>query len=264
MMKVCTKCNIEKNISEFYRHGNNGGYRGACKDCHSLVGKEYHKLNSKTGYFIYRLMRNKRIVYVGKTTNLDRRIKEHRKSRIFSYVEYIEFNTEVDMILSELYFINRYKPLENKQDLQSSQMMQIKSLDELIWIDYSLKDCISIKNIKNEINKAYDEIEDIMIRIEKLKLLLNEDIFRDKNIDLRINTNKKYELTDVNLPPNYKDMQKTILAFTVDGSFIGEYKTVKDVCKSLNVDDGSVYRCCMRIRKNHKGYTFRYNFKNII
>lgn len=261
MMKVCTKCNIEKDISEFYKHSDKGGYRSACKDCYNIMAKEYHSLKSKTGYFIYRLIRNKSIVYVGKTTNLDRRIKEHEKKRNFSYVEYIEFNTEIDMVLSELYFINRYKPIDNKQDLQSSQMMQIKSLDELIWTDYSLKDDLSVKNIKKEINKAYDEIEEIMVRIEKLKFLLKEEISNSENLDLRINTNKTYELTDIDLPEDYKNRPKTILAFTVEGVFVGEYETVRDAYKSLNLDDTSIYRCCMGIRSSHKGYTFRYNFK---
>lgn len=260
-IKICTKCGEEKEITQFYKNGQNGSVRGMCKDYCNLRMKEYHKLRSKTGYYVYRLIHNKVVIYIGKTTNLDRRIKEHSEKRNFSYVEYLEFNTEVDMTLCEYYFINRCKPIENKQDLASSHMMQIKELDDLVWNDYSLINNLKISQIKKEIDKAYDSIEDTIARIDKLKKLLEEEIYRIPSEDLRINKEKVYVLEDVNLPKEYKNMDKTILAFTVDGVFLGEFKSGMDASRALGTDDGSVYKCCTGVRKSHKGYTFRYNFE---
>lgn len=138
--------------------------------------------------------------------------------------------------------------------------MKIKQLDDLVWTDYSLIDNIEVKQIEKEINKTYDYIEEMMIRVEKLKVILDEETIKSNTENLKIETDINYELKEVTLPKDYKYMAKTILAFTVHGIFIGEFRTGIDVSKSLDVDDGVVYKCCIGKRKNHNGYTFRYNF----
>lgn len=46
-MKVCSKCKIEKDFSEFHRcTSNKSGYKSACKNCRLIDGKEY-RLNNK-------------------------------------------------------------------------------------------------------------------------------------------------------------------------------------------------------------------------
>ncbi len=43
-MKVCTKCKLEKEFSEFYKRENSkDGYRNECKDCYKKNSKEYSK-----------------------------------------------------------------------------------------------------------------------------------------------------------------------------------------------------------------------------
>ena len=42
--RVCTVCNIKKDISEFYKRGN-GGFYGECKECQLKKQKEYHLKN---------------------------------------------------------------------------------------------------------------------------------------------------------------------------------------------------------------------------
>lgn len=43
LSKPCTKCNIDKPLSEYFRAGNS--YRSSCKVCSSLVTKAYRKRN---------------------------------------------------------------------------------------------------------------------------------------------------------------------------------------------------------------------------
>jgi hypothetical protein len=42
-MKKCSKCEIEKPLTEFYKRGN--GYKSQCKECSSIYGKEYYSSN---------------------------------------------------------------------------------------------------------------------------------------------------------------------------------------------------------------------------
>ena len=45
-MKVCSKCKIEKNLSEFHERKNGKDeYRHVCKQCISDYGKEYYQKN---------------------------------------------------------------------------------------------------------------------------------------------------------------------------------------------------------------------------
>ena len=41
--KVCTKCNKEKNLTEYYKQG--GGHKAACKECAKAYSKKWQKEN---------------------------------------------------------------------------------------------------------------------------------------------------------------------------------------------------------------------------
>lgn len=42
-MRVCTICNIEKPLSEFYKYKTRSGYRPDCRDCRNSWTREYNK-----------------------------------------------------------------------------------------------------------------------------------------------------------------------------------------------------------------------------
>ena len=42
-MKICSKCEIEKHLTSFYKRGL--GYKSHCKECSSIYGKNYYTLN---------------------------------------------------------------------------------------------------------------------------------------------------------------------------------------------------------------------------
>jgi hypothetical protein len=46
MTKICTKCNVEKELSDFYSARNKSGYRSKCKACLATENKKYRKHNS--------------------------------------------------------------------------------------------------------------------------------------------------------------------------------------------------------------------------
>lgn len=74
--------------------------------------------------YVYRFLDTaQNIIYVGKTINIDKRIKDHfTRGHLpkecydsVKAVEYIKVNTEADSLLVEQYFINKYHPKYNKQ-----------------------------------------------------------------------------------------------------------------------------------------------------
>lgn len=77
--------------------------------------------NSKS--YIYRFLdSNLKPIYVGKTNNLDRRFKQHFTKghlpkecydSVYS-MEYIKVNSELNALLLETFYINKYRPKYNK------------------------------------------------------------------------------------------------------------------------------------------------------
>ncbi len=77
--------------------------------------------NSKS--YIYRFLdSNLRPIYVGKTNNLDKRFKQHFTKghlpkecydSVYS-MEYIKVNSELNALLLETFYINKYRPKYNK------------------------------------------------------------------------------------------------------------------------------------------------------
>lgn len=77
--------------------------------------------NSKS--YVYRFLdSNLKPIYVGKTNNLDRRFKQHftkghlpKKCYDSVYsMEYIKVNSELNALLLETFYINKYRPQYNK------------------------------------------------------------------------------------------------------------------------------------------------------
>ncbi|MGL5642021.1 MAG: nucleotide excision repair endonuclease [Paraclostridium sp.] len=74
--------------------------------------------------YVYRFINsNENIIYVGKTNNLDRRYVQHfnKKGHLPSEcynsvwkIEYIKTDTELNALLLETYYINKYRPQYNK------------------------------------------------------------------------------------------------------------------------------------------------------
>lgn len=77
--------------------------------------KKYDKFEC---YYIYLLIKNKEVVYVGRTNNLDNRIKSHkRQGKDFDEVKIMEIGNDVNAYdlteLAEYYYIKKYKPKYN-------------------------------------------------------------------------------------------------------------------------------------------------------
>lgn len=85
---------------------------------------------------VYVLIRNKLVVYVGRTNNISRRIKDHSRDKIFDTYQIIPITDSIEMSKLELMMINLLSPEyntlirkeENREDFINSN---IKSLEPM-------------------------------------------------------------------------------------------------------------------------------------
>ncbi len=68
-------------------------------------------------FYIYKYVQHGQIIYIGKTTNLDKRIKEHTKDKLKNFkgeIYYFKCPHKTAMDSWEYFLINKYHPLYNK------------------------------------------------------------------------------------------------------------------------------------------------------
>lgn len=153
-MKKCSICKEIKPLEDF-RRGR------ICRDCerkkNNINSKKYHEesKNKVKGNFVYRLIHNNEIIYIGKSTQINVRLTYHLRDKDFDTVEVIQFDNEVDMCISEIYFINKYKPRLNKEFIYSDvKSMSLKELDSILWMNIGYyTNYLNNENNENEIKK---------------------------------------------------------------------------------------------------------------
>ena len=146
--KTCTKCEVEKQVSEFYKHPlAKDGLQTRCKSCTVGVAMEnrkqyYHtnkakfkkysyKVYNKLGSGVYEIYENGVSLYIGSSKTLTRRIYNHKcyiknpstaqPSLAYLYpllqqhqCEFRILETCDDYIEKEKQYINQLKPKYNK------------------------------------------------------------------------------------------------------------------------------------------------------
>lgn len=146
--KKCNNCLDIKEISEF-RTG-----KSICKECERAKNRKryyeknyyYNKKNKTYGFFVYRLKKNYRIVYVGRTESLIFRMEQHIRDKEFNKIEILYFDNKIDMKIAELYFISKYKPILNKKDKYDDISMTIEELDKLEWKEIKYEELLNIED----------------------------------------------------------------------------------------------------------------------
>lgn len=130
MTKICKMCKKELPLDSFSKRTvkrKNGEvyYRPLtlCKKCNSKYSLENKKKNKIEGvYYVYRLMdKDDNILYIGKTEDLNRRIKSHFSTshlpkeciNSIEKVEYIVMSLPTLMHIREIYYISLFKPKYN-------------------------------------------------------------------------------------------------------------------------------------------------------
>lgn len=147
--RKCSKCNAEKE-EDIYNY---------CKCCIKEYNKNYN--NVSKGYFLYIVVNNNEILYIGKTSRIDKRISSHvtckvqSTKNIFEFgkwteVKYIDLTEvvadDVELRVLENELINLYKPSCNVVTstnylLHNSRLFElITAIHSRVWKTYK-KNC---------------------------------------------------------------------------------------------------------------------------
>ena len=168
-------------------------------------------------YYVYRYVHPKYPwLYVGKTKNLDSRIRQHdfgktdnidRKYKdllLESSIYYLELENSTQMTFTELYLIDKYNPYLNKKDKHDEKSKIKLSIPK--WKKYVRS--YELKEVENKYNKKLSEIKnqieifDKELRNLKSKLHINENLisqlrdnndFMEKYIEFSCNQPKQME-----------------------------------------------------------------------
>ena len=102
-------------------------------------------------YYIYKYVQKNKIIYIGKTNNLKRRLYEHSKDNKFQNLKnfeiyYFNCNNELEMNSFEYFLITKYHPKLNQTFKNIKSTILLKEPE---WILYKENDF----NINNTISK---------------------------------------------------------------------------------------------------------------
>jgi len=89
---------------------------------HLIVINRYEDIgNNVSG--IYRLYKNKKIVYIGKSKHIRNRLTHHRIdiAKNFDSFDFTMLNNNSDKNIYELYYIDKYKPIYNNDCIEDSK-----------------------------------------------------------------------------------------------------------------------------------------------
>ena len=135
--------------------------------------------NSLQGYYIYFLIKDNEIVYVGQTSNLWQRMSAHNKDKEFNYI-YFEKIDKLDANYIENYYIIKFLPKYNKKLNANEYCLTFKELRKLFYCLY--KKIITNWDIKKYLYdiKTFSYIDGITRIFEDDAHILFERILENK------------------------------------------------------------------------------------
>jgi hypothetical protein len=133
---------------------------------------EYTKrISSAFEYYLYFLINNNKIVYVGQSRNLYERFIEHKRDKNFTHYFYFILNNDKRLRLKEKIYIKKFKPIYNKRELIFKEKQ--------IHIGISLRKetyNILISESKNQNRTQSNMIEFLINKFYKEKIKKTESI----------------------------------------------------------------------------------------
>lgn len=162
--------------------------------------------------YLYQLYnKNKQIIYIGITKNINRRLNDHNRKKPWAseinYIEVTEFISESEAMIYETYQISNLKPKYNKTALDPVSF----SLPKLKFKEYSIK-------IKNKLPK----------NTSKLLLAIITEQNKQKVNNPKISSNKFNKIYKINKSYLYKSINSALkdgLITRKEATYQGKVKT---------------------------------------
>ena len=197
--RECKECKKIKQIDEFKKDDENSKskHTQVCKECVKNKANKTRELKSNKKYYVYRFINKKcETLYVGKTTNIYQRIRQHKQNpeaiHMLSntyYIQYSEMDSDYHMNMYEVHYICKDHPKYNKEFASDNDILL--DIPDLKW-----KNFIFIQ-FTNNITRNYlvrfgvylsrDEVID---KIKNDKTGLFKDVF--KNIFVKSHLTNEY------------------------------------------------------------------------
>lgn len=158
------------------------------------------KMKKIQGFILYRIYYKERIVYLGRTKQpLQDRIRGHLFKKPMhrsiyidqvSKIEYAEFQTEADMNLYEIYFINLWKPTLNIDDRANDKLtvtlppVEWKVFETPLWEKWKkeLEKTDNQYKMRQEEKKALQEMQREMRRRWHNEEISEEEYYKFKEV----------------------------------------------------------------------------------
>lgn len=151
-------------------------------------------------YYIYRFLDNEgNTLYIGKSTNIIRRINEHFSGNGHlpqdcyincNSIEILEYENPLEMDIGEIFFINKYKPKYNT----ISKYKEEYNMNIDIKENWKLFDCELNKKKYNYLLFKETALQNIIIELKELKKQQNEINEKINNIEKTLEEYSKYKI----------------------------------------------------------------------
>ena len=107
--KVCNKCNIKKDVTEFYSgRKNTNKFFNTCKVCKSKIGKEYYNSNKE-------MLKERSKKYYENNKEMSKVYRKNNKEKLLEYQkEYYENNKEMLKERSKKYYENNKERVKKR------------------------------------------------------------------------------------------------------------------------------------------------------
>lgn len=206
--------------------------------------------------YIYGLKdpRDCQIKYIGKTINIDRRIKEHnqihrnKKSKKNSWITHL--------------IRNGMQPImEVLEECEESRWIE----REKYWIKYYQGLGFDLKNMTSggESNHGYIFTEEDRLKLSKSQKLRHKTNPVTKETRVKLSKKAKENLNGLdNLKLGSKKSQIPIIQKTKDGKIIKEWESLQKVADELGIERSNISHCLRGRIKTSGGFKWEYKTSN--
>jgi predicted GIY-YIG superfamily endonuclease len=141
----------------------------------------------KKQYNVYKFLdKEGNVLYVGKTTNIKRRMenhftKGHLPAECYKQVctiKCIKCESQVEMAMKEMYFINKYKPQYNTEFVEDITIDPIEKFDNIKWEEEYIKPNKIVRIEESELKniKEIDILKNIILNLQEENNQLHKQI----------------------------------------------------------------------------------------
>lgn len=180
------------------------------------------------GYYVYRFMDvNNKIIYVGQTQHLEKRLGAHMSGhsnanlniKDTTKIEYTSLNTLVEAEILEKYIIVKHRPKLNKTDRVSNEIsknIQLEIKNNFVWKEFDMKRYDNTYKVAGQI-VHYDHEIDMEIKIntytpknKKEQILVIRERSDEKNYYVKNDSESIYYSGSIEEAAKFTDLDQAI------------------------------------------------------